>query len=161
MLFRSRFIEQCKLETKPNDRHGQAALAATETLVSLGRLLGLFLEPPPKAKAGDAWIEKIMQLHVDVRAECRQARNFELADMIRDRLADVGIALEDKPGGTGWSMESSTDENLLDSLIQIHLDVREAARKAKSFELADKVRVKLSAAGVKLEDKPSGTIWHL
>jgi len=30
------------------------------------------------------------------------ARNFAVADQIRTRLAELGVTLEDRPGGTGW-----------------------------------------------------------
>jgi cysteinyl-tRNA synthetase len=43
-----------------------------------------------------------MQLLLDLRAEARKAKNFALADQIRKRLTDLGVTLEDRPGGTGW-----------------------------------------------------------
>ena len=43
-----------------------------------------------------------MQLLIDLRAEARKAKNFALADQIRQRLGQIGVTLEDRPGGTGW-----------------------------------------------------------
>jgi cysteinyl-tRNA synthetase len=43
-----------------------------------------------------------MQLLIDLRAEARKTKNFAMADQIRKRLTDLGITLEDRPGGTGW-----------------------------------------------------------
>ena len=32
----------------------------------------------------------------------REAKQFVLADSIRDRLAELGVSLEDSPEGTQW-----------------------------------------------------------
>ncbi len=34
--------------------------------------------------------------------ELGQAKQFQLADEIRAKLVDLGVALEDTPGGTVW-----------------------------------------------------------
>jgi len=47
----------------------------------------------------------LMQLFIDLRAEARKAKNFALADQIRQRLGQLGVTLEDRPGGTDWRME--------------------------------------------------------
>lgn len=43
-----------------------------------------------------------IDLLVEVRSELRKAKQFTLADMVRNRLADLGITLEDTPQGTRW-----------------------------------------------------------
>ena len=39
---------------------------------------------------------------VEVRRELREAREWQLADEIRNKLTELGIALEDTPKGTIW-----------------------------------------------------------
>ncbi len=39
---------------------------------------------------------------IAIREQMRQAKQFELADEIRDKLGELGIALEDTPKGTVW-----------------------------------------------------------
>ena len=39
---------------------------------------------------------------MEVRSRARKEKQFELADFIRDRLKELGIALEDTPAGTKW-----------------------------------------------------------
>jgi len=46
--------------------------------------------------------EKLIQLLVKSREELRQAKQWQLADMVRQRLTGLGISLEDTPKGTIW-----------------------------------------------------------
>jgi cysteinyl-tRNA synthetase len=73
-------------------------------LKELSNILGIFEKPPAqKQQAGqDKLVDGLMQLLLDLRAEARKAKNFALADQIRQRLSQVGVTLEDRPGGTGW-----------------------------------------------------------
>jgi cysteinyl-tRNA synthetase len=51
------------------------------------------------------------------------------------------------------------DGGLVDQLMTLVIELRAAARKNKDFATADKIRNSLTAAGVTLEDRPSGTEW--
>jgi len=44
-------------------------------------------------------------LLLEIRGEARQKKDFQTADRIRNRLAQLGIKLEDRPGGTEWSRQ--------------------------------------------------------
>jgi cysteinyl-tRNA synthetase len=52
------------------------------------------------------------------------------------------------------------DEGLTAERIKQLIDARAAARKAKNFAEADRIRQQLLDAGVALEDGPGGTIWR-
>ncbi len=72
-------------------------------LRELSQILGLFQEPVAKSPGADSRLTNgLIQLLIDLRAECRKAKNFAMADQIRQRLQDLGVLLEDRPGGTGW-----------------------------------------------------------
>jgi len=45
---------------------------------------------------------QLIEVLIETRAKLRQAKQFALADQIRDRLGVLGIVLEDTPGGTTW-----------------------------------------------------------
>jgi cysteinyl-tRNA synthetase len=77
--------------------------AGVVVLRELSQILGLFREEPKTAKAGDdQLVNGLMQLLIELRAELRKAKNFALADQIRKGLGELGVTLEDRPGGTGW-----------------------------------------------------------
>jgi cysteinyl-tRNA synthetase len=78
---------------------GQPFLAAQDALRELTGVLGLRLEQP-RAQAQEA--APFVDLLIELRAELRKAKQFALADMVRMRLTDLGIILEDTPQGTRW-----------------------------------------------------------
>jgi cysteinyl-tRNA synthetase len=72
-------------------------------LRELSQILGLFHQPQEQGGgASDELVGGLMQLLLDLRAEARKAKNFAVADQIRQRLRQLGITLEDRAGGTGW-----------------------------------------------------------
>ena len=75
---------------------GQAALG------SLAGVLGLTLEDAPAPEGGED-AAPFVDMLVELRAELRKARRFDLADKVRDDLAAHGIALKDAPEGTTWT----------------------------------------------------------
>ncbi len=79
---------------------GEPFEQAQTTLKELTGVLGLRLQPR-KTAASDA--EPFIDLLVDVRSELRQARQWALADMVRDRLAELGVVVEDTRAGATWS----------------------------------------------------------
>lgn len=81
----------------------EAVVAAQDRLKQLAGILGLTLTgaATPTATA----VEPFIQLLLDVRAELRQAKQWALADRIRDQLTERGVALEDGPHGTTFRFE--------------------------------------------------------
>jgi cysteinyl-tRNA synthetase len=78
-------------------------------------ILGLDLSPPKAELAGgNELVGGLMQLLLDLRAKLRdtaktaektnplKAELFAQTDLIRTRLAALGVTLEDRPGGTTW-----------------------------------------------------------
>jgi cysteinyl-tRNA synthetase len=72
---------------------------AQDTLLTLTGVLGLRLSEK-KASSGDA--DKFIALLVEVRAEMRMQKNWAMSDLIRDRLKELGVAIEDSKDGTTW-----------------------------------------------------------
>ncbi len=80
----------------------QALGRAQEMLKSLTGVLGLRLQPKQTANS-DA--EPFIALLIELRSELRQARQWALADAVRDGLAQLGVVLEDTREGTLWSWQ--------------------------------------------------------
>lgn len=72
------------------------------TLVGLARILGLMLEPSQNyLRQGTIDNDKIEALIAE-RESARQAKNWQRADEIRDKLAQAGIIIKDTPKGVSW-----------------------------------------------------------
>ena len=56
------------------------------------------------ARDDSEWVDALVRLLIDIREEARQTRNWDQADRIRDRLAEMNITLEDGPEGTRWRL---------------------------------------------------------
>src|SRR5262249_1528553 len=104
----NRLADTNRLEDPATPKTGAAFVdfqRGTLVLEERSQILGLFQEAP-QAKGGgdDRVVNCLMQLLIDLRAEARKGKNFALADQIRKRLGELGITLEDRPGGTGWRL---------------------------------------------------------
>jgi cysteinyl-tRNA synthetase len=129
-----------------------------ETLKELSSILWIFLTPPAHAGGSrdDESLKKVMQLVIDLRAEARKAKNFAMADAIRDGLSATGVRLEDRAGGTEFSGGGA---GTLEKVMQFLIELRQTARKNKDFATGDAIRDRLAGAGIKLEDRGGGTEW--
>jgi cysteinyl-tRNA synthetase len=66
-----------------------------------GTVLGIV--PGEIGASGDGASEaELVELLIELRTRARQEKNWAEADLIRDRLAEIGIVLEDRPDGTIW-----------------------------------------------------------
>jgi len=102
----NRFADSRQLEAhKPDATTLQEFVRGVTVLKELSQTLGIFRAPPAVRDRGqDVLVHGLMQLLIDLRAEARKAKNFAVADQIRQRLAKLRVTLEDRPGGTGWRL---------------------------------------------------------
>jgi len=77
---------------------GDSLAYAQGILHELTQVLGLTME----GRAGPTEAEPFISLLVDVRNQLRAAKQWALADQIRDQLAARGVVLEDGSTGTTW-----------------------------------------------------------
>ena len=80
------------------------ALAAT--LKSLGGVLGLLQDDPEHYLKGENEDDAEIEHQIQARIDAKKAKNWTLADQIRDELKTKNIILEDSPdGSTRWRRE--------------------------------------------------------
>ena len=59
----------------------------------------------PAESPEHAALEALIAEQLNARAEARKAKDFAKADQIRDALTEAGIAIEDGPQGSTWSLK--------------------------------------------------------
>ncbi len=102
----NKFADDEKLENRQPQPAQLAVLRqGAVTLRELGATLGLFREPASKPAAGGELVDRLMQLVIELRAAARAKKDFATADRIRQALTEAGIALEDRPGGTEYTIK--------------------------------------------------------
>ena len=76
-----------------------AQLKPAQTVIH--ELAGVFgLRLSEKKGSGDA--DKFIDLLVEVRSEARKQKLWAMSDLIRDRLKELGVTIEDGKDGTAW-----------------------------------------------------------
>lgn len=99
------YADQRHLEEQhpPEDVIKVDFILGVQVLRQLSAILGLFHTPLVVKAANDELVGGLMKLLIDLRADARKAKNFAVGDQIRQRLAELKITLEDRPGGaTDW-----------------------------------------------------------
>ena len=92
------------------NKSSEATLAlknATIVFKELALTLGLFRKPVEiEEKQDDSLVEPLMNLLIDLRRNAKKNKDFATADEIRNRLKELGVTLEDRPGGVCvWTRE--------------------------------------------------------
>ena len=77
---------------------------AQKKVITLMGILGIRLDLI--TTTGDSSLPALVELLIELRADLRTAKQYELADKIRSSLTDLDIQLEDKPEGTIWKFKS-------------------------------------------------------
>jgi cysteinyl-tRNA synthetase len=80
------------------------------------------------------------------------------AESVRAMLAVLGL----DPFAAPWSASQNLGlREVIDALVSVALEQREAARARKDYAAADAIREQLQAAGIVVEDTPAGPRWEL
>ncbi len=89
------------------DSGGQAK-EAQETLRHLGGILGVTFAEPVTATQESLAAKPFIELLLETRTQLRQAKEYSLADQIRQGLETQGVIVEDTAQGTNWEYRPSS-----------------------------------------------------
>lgn len=92
------FIRECN---KTMSERTLSKKGAADALALMKEIDGIFGILPDEEKADDL-MDPLMRIMIDIRSELRKRKLFDLADMIRDRLNEAGIKIEDSAEGAKW-----------------------------------------------------------
>ncbi|MCM2251288.1 MAG: cysteine--tRNA ligase [Ramlibacter sp.] len=114
---------------------------------------------PPAAKFksamdNDFGTPEAIAVLFDLAAEVNRTRSAQAAGLLKALGACLGIL----QGDPKTFLRAGT--RLDEATIARRIDERAAAKKAKNFAEADRIRAELLAQGVVLKDSPSGTTWE-
>jgi len=144
-------------QADPEDPADQAALGrARDLYLELGNLLGIFMDKTPHDK--EEMIDKVLGVVVSLRQAARQAKNYAMADSLRDYLRDLGVAVEDRGEESRFRYDSPPQ---LSSLVDYLLSIRKSLKAERNYEWADQIRDQLSEAGIIVEDTREGVRWRI
>jgi cysteinyl-tRNA synthetase len=76
---------------------------AADIYMDLLGVLGLFEK---RSAGGDEVTERLITMITDLREEQRKEKNYAFADLLRDRLAEAGVEIQDTSDGTTWKLKS-------------------------------------------------------
>jgi len=99
----------------------------------------------------------------DLAAEVNRTRSAETAGLLKALAGTLGLLQGDPVAFKQWrAAEVSSDAaaGLSPDAIAAAITARAAAKAAKDFAEADRIRKSLLAQGVVLKDSPTGTTWE-
>ena len=73
---------------------------AADDYHAMAAIIGIFEQE--EAQADDGLADALMELIIGIRQEARAAKNWAVADRIRDGLKEAGVIIEDTPTGVRW-----------------------------------------------------------
>jgi cysteinyl-tRNA synthetase len=144
------------------DARSRFAAALNDDLNTSAALAVLFeLAKPLRALAN-----RIERGDPVARAEANQPEHIGRGELLHELAGVLGLKSETetrRPAGADHSDTTAGEPDhpaLLEAQIQIQIEARLAAKAAKNFQEADRIRDGLKAQGIELIDKPGGlTDW--
>lgn len=95
------------------------------------------------------------EARLETTPEASQRARFERGAVILKEMGQLLGLFHEAPAA-----KKASSDQLTQGLMQLLIDLRAEARKAKNFAVADQIRKRLTELGVTLEDRQGGTEWR-
>lgn len=99
------FVKEVNRHLDENSRHAMGTLAAMDRIFRDlgGKILGI-VPDTLEEREGGATVAGLVEFLLQLRQQAREAREWGQADLIRSRLTELGILIEDGPDDTTWRL---------------------------------------------------------
>ncbi|MEJ5309050.1 MAG: cysteine--tRNA ligase [Anaerolineae bacterium] len=99
------FVKEVNRHLDENSRHAMGTLAAMDRIFRDlgGKVLGI-VPDNLEEREGGATVAGLVEFLLELRQQAREARDWSRADLIRSRMAELGILIEDGPDDTTWRL---------------------------------------------------------
>lgn len=79
---------------------------AYKTLIETCEVLGIYATNEQDAGKTDEYLDPVLNLLLDIRQDARNRKDWDTSDMIRDRLKELNIEIQDSKEGSTWNFIS-------------------------------------------------------
>ena len=134
---------------------GHSLGSARQAYRELATVLGLTLEE--RAQGGGDEMLRVFAMLPGIHTRLKDEGVDDLADRLQADMGGHGVAIssQEAPALADGAEPVAAGAAALDLLV----DIRQALRSSRRYDLADYLRDTLSDAGFVLEDTPAGTEW--
>ena len=89
-----------------NEKNFAILEESEEIFLEMAELLGLKFELS-SSKVDQKLLTPLIEFLIELRERARENKNWEEADLIRDRLNELGIEIKDTPHGVEWNIQNN------------------------------------------------------
>ncbi len=83
---------------------GELSAQGAANIIGMFNEMNAIFDILPEERKGDDKLDDVMLLLIDIRKELRKRKMYDLSDLIRDRLQEAGIKIEDTSEGAKWKL---------------------------------------------------------
>jgi cysteinyl-tRNA synthetase len=92
-----------------NEKNFSILEETEEIFLELAEILGLEFELESEVGSKNNLVNPLVNFLIELREKARENKNWKEADLIRDRLQEIGIEVLDTPRGTEWEIKGKEE----------------------------------------------------